>query len=764
MPWTLSGTTVTQTGTDTTWDGLNGIAGVTRLDTGDGYLYYCPTLRLNIAGTLTIADPSKDYPIAFAVRVQGTGVYTSGTFASDGVTPKTTGTHFVSAGLSTKGPDVITNSAFGVATGGQATFIGGNYTLNGGVFYANGAVIRDYGVDKFTSTGFAATSARIRSYSSNVIMRKCRHYDLAMDMFRMPIEFSVQAIAAEWLTTYVGSSFGGGTDAKFTAYTPDNVDGPVTIDNYGGGWVELYNSGKGADLLVSMSNPNATFRVRHAVPLFQEINFSVTNLAGASLQNTRFKCTDSPVNSPTATITTTGGLKTWDFQNPLSYTGTTNASGVAASAPILQVWWGTLNTKNLRFPLSTATYQFRTFDYQTQSTAIVLGSDTAIAKGMALVPLTTAVTVSEATASALTGITFTPSGATGGSIVISANRTLQDLWNYYRAWISQFTNWDSTDTWTCNNGVLNMGAWSLTVNSGSALTKTTAISSLTTSTTITINGTTDATFTDSAGTRIALTNRNGVAMTSYVLINGTPVGGATVGGSFVPGFVPLVMSRTLTVLPADTIRMVVNAYGYKPQIVNCTGAELDKFTVTLEIESGVDVTSVSTITRDAVADIINFSQASPTQIDITLLQTLAAYFPKDCVAGVAYAFVTKGYLAFAAMAQANNANIYSLSNGQMVTYFPGFKLRMNDTAVGGAAIVPTATGYSIPLVAYYFDQATSTASPVTILNASNAKIETAPWTQATATISEQDKQAIASISAVETWEYSNRTINNALFT
>jgi hypothetical protein len=327
--------------------------------------------------------------------------------------------------------------------------------------------------------------------------------------------------------------------------------------------------------------------------------------------------------------------------------------------------------------------------------------------------------------------------------VISANRTLQDLWNYYRYWISQFTNWASTDTWTCNNGVLNMGAWSLTVDSGSALTKTTAISSLTTTTSITINGTTDATYTDSTGTRVALTNRNGVIMTSYVLINGTPVGGATVGGTFVPGFVPLVMSRTLTVLPADTIRMVVNSYGYKPQVINCTGADLDAFTVTLEIESGVDVSSVSTITRDAVAATLGFIQASPTQIDITVNQTLVAYFPKDCVAGVAYAFVTKGYLAFAAMAQANNANIYSLSNGQMVTYFPGFKLRMNDTDSGSAAIVPTATGYSIPLVAYYFDQATSTAYPVTILNASNAKIETAPWTQATATLSEQDKNSIA---------------------
>jgi hypothetical protein len=64
------------------------------------------------------------------------------------------------------------------------------------------------------------------------------------------------------------------------------------------------------------------------------------------------------------------------------------------------------------------------------------------------------------------------------------------------------------------------------------------------------------------------------------------------------------------------------------------------------------------------------------------------------------------------------------------------------------------------LVSYYFDQATGTASPVTILNASNAKIETAPWTQATATISEQDKQAIADISAVEVWTAPTRTLTS----
>jgi hypothetical protein len=331
-------------------------------------------------------------------------------------------------------------------------------------------------------------------------------------------------------------------------------------------------------------------------------------------------------------------------------------------------------------------------------------------------------------------LTITTTGAFTG--------TVDQINDWFDWWLEQAAQLASVPaTPKANSGsTMTITGWTLanagTINAGTKLKAMTFA-------TVTNTGAINTTYTDSTGTRVALTNRNGVAMTSYVLVNSTAVGGATVGGTFIPGFVPLVMSRTLTVLPADTIRMVVNAYGYKPQVINCTGAELDKFTVTLELEAGVDVTSVSTITRDAVAETLGFIQASPTQIDITVNQTLAAYFPKDCVAGVAYAFVNKGYLAFAAMAQVNNANIYSLSSGQMVTYFPGFKLRMNDTAVGGAAIVPTATGYSIPLVAYYYDQATSTAYPVTILNASSAKIETAPWTQATATLSEQDKTSIA---------------------
>jgi hypothetical protein len=716
------------------------MAGVTRVAMGDGFLYYCPNVGIDIAGTLTIADPSKSTVIPYHLHVLGTGNYTSGSFAADGVTPKASGIHFQAFGLTANYSDNLASSGYGVAAGGRSTLIGGSYYVNGGIFYANGAIIREYSVDKYAVKANGAGSLRVRAYGSDVIYRNTRHYDVAYDLFRMPTEFSAKAFGSEYLMQYVGA-VAGGTDAKFVAYAPSNVDGTYDFDNYGAGWVELYNSAKGAALNVVIQNPTAGYRNAHVVPLFQEVAFKVTNLEGANIQNARFKSTDAPVNSPTATITTASSLKTWDFRTPLSYTGTTNASGVAASVPILQVWWGTANTKNLRFPLSTANYQFRTFDYQTQDTSIVLGSDTAIAKGMALVPLATAVTVNEATAAALTGIAFTASGATGGSIVIAANRTLQDLWNYYRYWISQFTNWASTDTWTCNNGVLNIGAWSLAVDSGSALTKTTAISSLTTTTTITVNGTTDVTYTDNTGTRVTIRERTDKLLSTYVTINGTPVGGTVVDGTLRAGWVPLSAARVITVQPADAVRIAASYYGSKPTVFNMLGSEIDKFTLSLDTEPAIDTTTNTTI-RDAIT--ASFSTViNGATLEVTINRTLKEYTPKQVLAGLDYYIVSRGFLLHGAIAQNNNASLYSMSEGTIVTYSQAYKIRMADLDSGGSAIVPTTVGYEVPLVIYYEDPITGVKSTMTVLNASGAFLGTAPWTQMQASIGDADQSSIA---------------------
>jgi hypothetical protein len=317
---------------------------------------------------------------------------------------------------------------------------------------------------------------------------------------------SIKAIGSEYVYQYVGAAFGG-ADAKFAASSLENPDGTYDFDNFASGWVELYNCVKGANLNVYNQNPTTSILQKHCVPLYQDLRITAKDTTGAAIENVRFNTTDVPNNSPTVTFITAGNLKTWDFRNPLSYETTTNASGIALSTPVLQVWyWQTSFKQNLRFPLSTATYQGRAYNYKTMNVSVVLGSNSIQDVSAGMVALDTATTVTETVASAITGITLTPSGATGGTITISSNKEYQDIWNYYRWWISQFANRSSNDTWTCLGGTLNTQNWNIVVNTGVTLTASTNISTLRTLGTVTLNGTAKITavYQDNAGTSTVL--------------------------------------------------------------------------------------------------------------------------------------------------------------------------------------------------------------------------------------------------------------------
>jgi hypothetical protein len=99
-------------------------------------------------------------------------------------------------------------------------------------------------------------------------------------------------------------------------------------------------------------------------------------------------------------------------------------------------------------------------------------------------------TLTEAQALALTGISFAPSGATGATVTISSARTVAELWQYYRAWISQIANFDSNDTWGYDATTLNIGDWTIIgieFLTGGAVTTTSATASAS-FTNLTING------------------------------------------------------------------------------------------------------------------------------------------------------------------------------------------------------------------------------------------------------------------------------------
>ena len=474
--------------------------------------YYMPDIRMAINGTLTNTNPQQQNFTCYDVIIY-TGNFTSGAWASDGVTPLWDGLHFSAVRTSASGADGTTLS---LQAGGQFTFIGGEVQVAGGVTFDNATTPRSYLTRWRNTREWGASSSRFRSYTTNLIFQNVETYDMAFDLFRMPtVAPSIKARGSEYVYQYVGAG-AGGADAKFVAYNLENVDGTYEFDNYFGGWVELYNCAKGANLNVYSQYPNSSIWVKHCVPLYQDVAITAKNASGVAVQDVRFTATESPTNAPTVTFTTASSLKTWDFRTPLSYQTTTNSSGIATSTPVLNVWyWQTSFKQSLRFPSSTATYEGRAYNYKTLTVSAVLGASSAVPVSAGLAAIDTATTITETAALALTGITLTASGANGGTIVVSSDHSLQDIWNYYRAWISQFANRASNDTWGCSSGMLNTGNWTMTVNSGVTVSPSTNITAIT-SPTITNNGAITALYTTSVGPSARLTLKNLTNSTIYV--------------------------------------------------------------------------------------------------------------------------------------------------------------------------------------------------------------------------------------------------------
>ena len=512
----------TQSGTDTSWSGLSSTTGVTVLSIGDRNLYYAPSVVITITGSLTIPDPAKETVICSRMVIANGGNYTGGTFAADGVTPLTGGQHFTAMGYTAQVADSVGTGAIESQNGGTLTLIGGSVNLAGGWRIADTATVNCYSLSVSSTKTIGALSNRIRAYGSSVLLRNCQLYDFAYDLFKMPTQApSLKGFGAEYVFQYVGSVFGG-TDAKFTASALSNTEGVYDFDNYGNGWVELFNCAKGANLnvvdtLTFNAGPDNTGPANHVVPLFQDINFTVTNLAGTTQQNARFRCVDAPVsNSPAATITTRSSLKTWDFRNPITYTGTTNSSGLVSASPCLQVWWGISNLKNLRFPSSVATFRFCAYSLKQQDFNITLGSDTAI-NFLAAMTAVTGLTITESAAAALTGLALVASGSTGGTLTISDTRNILDCWHFYRQWIATLANFSSNDTWDYDPALLDISGWGILI-SGSF---TGNVKSLVSTT---ITGTFNTSGSQFGGT---ITTNKSLTLTGCIFASGTIINNST---------------------------------------------------------------------------------------------------------------------------------------------------------------------------------------------------------------------------------------------
>ena len=516
---------------------------------GDRKVYHCPTYDFQINGTLTIANPMTETIVCRRWTTSNSAIYTSGTFMLDGFTSKFNGVHFTTA---MKGANDFQ----------EVSTWDGTWNIRGGTINLAASIKPDGNLPQifttvtFTSSALWTRSIRFRSYATGIEFRRdCRFFNIALDAFKIPPVMSAKGFASEYVSEYVGLS-AGGVDAKMTIFSLSNQDGQFDFDNYGGGFIEIYNCAKGAALDVRNLNND----VRNCVPLFQQLNFKVTNLAGAARDNVRFTCTDIPTNSPTVLITTASSLKTWDFRNPQVYTGITSGGGLASSTPVLKVWHGSTNIQNLRFPASTAVYRLAGYNVIQQDVSVILGSDTAQTVAVAMTAATNLV-LTETQAAALTGISLVASGANGGVVTLTSPRTVSELWQYFRSWkplnlVSNEWSYDGktlkVNSWTVV-GIHNLSVGEIETTTAEAtgvIQNLTVLGNViqntpTNLTNVTMTGTltyntptnTDVTFTNST---LATVNNSGAGIVTVKRINSTLTAGINV-----VSFVPTTLTFTL---------------------------------------------------------------------------------------------------------------------------------------------------------------------------------------------------------------------------
>ena len=227
---------------------------------------------------------------------------------------------------------------------------------------------------------------------------------------------------------------------------------------------------------------------------------------------------------------------------------------------------------------------------------------------------------------------------------------------------------------------------------------------------------------------VAITTPNSLALSTYIIKN----------GSVNLGWIVQDTARSLEIQAGDTFAVYAVAYGYQRILFYPTASNFNTFSVSLLPETNVD-TSLNTVTRDFIATQISTALVGPA-LAVSVLSDLRAYSPADVLNGLQYYSVVYGELPAYISVLTGTTEGFTIISGGVYISSPAFYAQVNNS-------VTTTTNLGI-LIPLYFDvdPAVYIADPTytpTKKNTSGIVLQTAPWTQQTATISQTDKEDIA---------------------
>lgn len=308
-----------------------------------------------------------------------------------------------------------------------------------------------------------------------------------------------------------------------------------------------------------------------------------------------------------------------------------------------------------------------------------------------------------------------------GNITVTANATLDELYDYAAIWITQSA---------ANLLIAGMGQFlvtaagtelrmtrDVTVNAGVTLSVGAKFKTFSTTGTVTNNGNVATPYTDASGTLVTLRTADNLALSTYLTINGVPQAWVTNNAA-----------RKIFVQSNSVVRIYAHAYGKEPVIVNVTGNNPADYVISLVPEVNVDTAQAS---RDTIAAALSVGVDGSSRIFLGVSADLRQYTPAQVLHGLHWFVLNNGAPIAAAAVAAGDLNGFALMRGGFVVRTPGFYGKVVD-----AVTSVTDLGIMVPL-AISVDPSVYVAMPTytpVVKNTSGIVLQYAPWTQQAADV------------------------------
>lgn len=753
MAFVLSGSTITQSGTDTSLAGLSAIAGVTTTTiTGLRYpltIYTLSARQLRITGNLPM---SRNEKLIFTGQGASNGILNidGGTFTVNQVYTRNSYAYSLpqEAIVFALSSDGIWNTeVLVVNNAGKLIVKNSLIRIPHSIWFKQNTsgqvLLENVVIDKTGSTGDIQTNHAGTGNNNTVL----RNVTILADgqsgiTFRNAIPPTVENVKVIQSRDAFNNESG---QPQVVRGLEPQLGNLVDVSQFSGNTTIAINPQQGVQFLWGGHLANDAGNVGN-IGVYQEITAKVTDQSGANIQNAVFYLTDNPVVADPAQNTLPNATLTGSV-NPVNrqvYIATSNASGVVGRQDILigsgrrttgglQIAGGNNNRVRPRGINTTASvdatddvynYSVLGYAYLQANNPIVLksGNGNAINATPQLLPDTN-VTLSETNAVAKLASSFTVSTSTN-TITVTANSTLDDLYDVMKAYktrnVQAQLEYPTIATQPVNASGTNLvTAMNIVVNSGVTISEGVKFKSFTTTGTVTDNGEIFGSYTDSTGTRVTIRTTDNLELSTYITIDGVPQGWQ-VGQTL----------RRIFVTSTSVIRIYAHAYGYQPKIINVTGNDPNDYITSLLPETNVD-TTLNETTRDTIASSFLFGADAFSRLFLSVNSDLRQYTPAEVLNALHYFSVTQGELIATAATFANSVAGFSLMRGGFIVASPAFYGKVADSVT-----TTTNLGILVPLSIYVDPSvyiAVPTYTPVE-KNTSGIVLQYAPWTQQEADI------------------------------